>query len=160
MHWRRRAGRDETGQAGVELVGVLPVVALLCALVWQLALAGHAAWAVSSAARAAARASAASCGVAQTMVSGSNAATAFATPAYCSFASASAGPQSSRRHGQPMYVRSCGAHSGGIARPWAAGVGCGAMSAGTLPAPGPPADTAARSAPAGSGSAPPASPPR
>lgn len=58
MHRRWRTGRDETGQAGVELVGVLPVVALLCALLWQLALAGHAAWAVSSAARAAARASA------------------------------------------------------------------------------------------------------
>jgi len=48
--------RGQAGQAGVELVGVLPLVVALCAVVWQLALAGHAAWAVSSAARAAARA--------------------------------------------------------------------------------------------------------
>jgi hypothetical protein len=50
--------RAETGQAGVELVAVLPCALVVCALVWQLALAGHAAWAVSSAARAAARAQA------------------------------------------------------------------------------------------------------
>lgn len=48
----------ERGQASVELVGVLPFCAFVCAVVWQLALAGHAAWAVGSAARAAARAEA------------------------------------------------------------------------------------------------------
>jgi len=48
----------ERGQASVELVGVLPFCVFACALVWQLALAGHAAWAVGSAARAAARAEA------------------------------------------------------------------------------------------------------
>ena len=53
-----RRWRAQTGQAGVELVAVLPFAVLVCALVWQLALAGHAAWAVSSAARAAARAQA------------------------------------------------------------------------------------------------------
>lgn len=55
MRWRRRF-EGQAGQAGVELAGVLPLAALLCALAWQLTLAGHAAWAVSSAARAAARA--------------------------------------------------------------------------------------------------------
>jgi len=42
----------------VELVGVLPFVVFACAVVWQLALAGHATWAAGSAARAAARAEA------------------------------------------------------------------------------------------------------
>lgn len=51
-------GRHEAGQASVELVGVLPLCVFACAVVWQLALAGHAAWAVGSAARAAARAEA------------------------------------------------------------------------------------------------------
>ncbi len=51
--WRR-----SDGQAAVELVGVLPFACLVCAVVWQLALAGHAAWAAGAAARAAARASA------------------------------------------------------------------------------------------------------
>lgn len=50
--------RSERGQASVELVGVLPFCVLACAVVWQLTLAGHAAWAVGSAARAAARAEA------------------------------------------------------------------------------------------------------
>lgn len=50
--------RHQTGQASVELVGVLPLGVLACAVVWQLALAGHAAWSVGSAARAAARAEA------------------------------------------------------------------------------------------------------
>jgi hypothetical protein len=50
--------RDQRGQASVELVGVLPFCVFACAVVWQLALAGHAAWAVGSAARAAARADA------------------------------------------------------------------------------------------------------
>jgi hypothetical protein len=50
--------RDERGQATVELVAVLPLVALLALLAWQGAVAGHAAWMSGSAARAAARASA------------------------------------------------------------------------------------------------------
>ncbi len=48
--------RPEAGQASVELVGVLPLCVVVGAIVWQLALAGSAAWGVSSAARAAARA--------------------------------------------------------------------------------------------------------
>jgi hypothetical protein len=47
---------SENGQASVELVAVLPVVILIGAVVWQLALAGHAAWLTANAARAAARA--------------------------------------------------------------------------------------------------------
>jgi hypothetical protein len=46
----------ERGQASVELVAALPVVLLLGGLVWQLALAGHAAWLTANAARSAARA--------------------------------------------------------------------------------------------------------
>src|SRR5215218_7463287 len=46
----------ERGQASVELVAVLPAVLLIGAVVWQLALAGHAAWLTANAARAAARA--------------------------------------------------------------------------------------------------------
>jgi Flp pilus assembly protein TadG len=50
--------REQRGQAAVELVAVLPfVAAVLCAL-WQLAVFAHTAWAVSGAARAAARAEA------------------------------------------------------------------------------------------------------
>jgi hypothetical protein len=52
MRWAR--GKD--GQAAVELVAVLPCAAALLAALWQLALVGHAAWAASAAARAAARA--------------------------------------------------------------------------------------------------------
>lgn len=55
---RRWCRGGERGQASVELVGALPFCAFACAVVWQLALAGHAAWAVGSAARAAARADA------------------------------------------------------------------------------------------------------
>jgi len=51
LSWRR-----EEGQAAVELVAVLPIVALLAMLLWQLAVAGQAAWLAGSAARAAARA--------------------------------------------------------------------------------------------------------
>jgi hypothetical protein len=51
-------GGDAAGQASVELVAVLPFACLVCAVVWQVVLAGHAAWAAGSAARAAARASA------------------------------------------------------------------------------------------------------
>lgn len=47
---------DEAGQAGLELVALLPLLAVLAALVWQTALAGQALWLAGSAARAAARA--------------------------------------------------------------------------------------------------------
>ena len=47
---------SERGQASVELVAVLPVVLVVGAVVWQLALVGHAAWLTANAARAAARA--------------------------------------------------------------------------------------------------------
>ena len=48
----------EHGQASVELVGTLPAVLLVGLVVWQLALAGHAAWLCAHAARVAARAEA------------------------------------------------------------------------------------------------------
>jgi hypothetical protein len=50
--------RRERGQATVELVGVLPVVALLGLLCWQAVVAGQTMWLSGAAARAAARASA------------------------------------------------------------------------------------------------------
>jgi hypothetical protein len=50
----RRA--TESGQASVELVAVLPLVALVTLALWQLAVAGQAAWLSGAAARAAARA--------------------------------------------------------------------------------------------------------
>ena len=50
--------RDDSGQASVELVALLPLLAVLLALAWQAVLAGHAAWAATAAARAAARAAA------------------------------------------------------------------------------------------------------
>src|SRR4051794_4971567 len=50
--------RDESGQAAVELVALLPLLAAMLALCWQAVLAGHAARAVGAAARAAARAAA------------------------------------------------------------------------------------------------------
>jgi len=53
-----RPWRGTEGQAAAELVALLPLAALLLAVAWQLALAGHAEWAAGSAARAAARASA------------------------------------------------------------------------------------------------------
>src|SRR5438309_9235722 len=46
----------ERGQASVELLGTLPAVLLVAALVWQLALAGNTAWLCANAARAGARA--------------------------------------------------------------------------------------------------------
>jgi TadE-like protein len=46
----------EGGQASVELVAVLPFVLATVAVVWQMALAGHALWLCSNAARVAARA--------------------------------------------------------------------------------------------------------
>jgi type II secretory pathway component PulK len=49
---------EERGQASVELVAVLPVVMLVGAVVWQLALAGQTAWLTANAARVAARAEA------------------------------------------------------------------------------------------------------
>ena len=52
----RRAGPDCGGQASAEMVAVLPLVVLVAAIVWQLALAGYAAWMTAHAARAAARA--------------------------------------------------------------------------------------------------------
>ncbi len=48
--------RDESGQASVELVALLPVIVVLLAGVWQAVLAGQAIWAAGAAARAAARA--------------------------------------------------------------------------------------------------------
>jgi type IV secretory pathway TrbD component len=51
-----RAG--ELGQATIELVALLPLMAVLGALLWQAVVAGQAIWFVGSAARAAARASA------------------------------------------------------------------------------------------------------
>ena len=47
---------SERGQASVELVAVLPAVLVVGAVVWQLVLAGHAAWMCAHAARAGARA--------------------------------------------------------------------------------------------------------
>lgn len=48
--------KSETGQASVELIAAVPLVLLVGAVAWQLALAGHAAWMSAHAARAAARA--------------------------------------------------------------------------------------------------------
>jgi hypothetical protein len=48
----------ECGQATVELVALLPLVAVLAAVMWQSVLAGQAVWLAGSAARAAARAGA------------------------------------------------------------------------------------------------------
>ena len=47
---------DQSGQAAVELVALLPVLVALLAGVWQAALLGHASWSAGAAARAAARA--------------------------------------------------------------------------------------------------------
>jgi Flp pilus assembly protein TadG len=51
-----RRSRGQAGQATVEFVALLPVIAVLVAAIWQAALAGHAVWAATVAARAAARA--------------------------------------------------------------------------------------------------------
>ena len=48
--------RSSRGQATVELVALLPLLAVLAAGVWQAAVAGHAVWAAGAAARAASRA--------------------------------------------------------------------------------------------------------
>lgn len=50
--------RSSSGQASVELVALLPLIALLAAVLWQLVVAGHTAWMVATAAQAAARAEA------------------------------------------------------------------------------------------------------
>jgi hypothetical protein len=54
LAWSRIAAQG--GQAAVELVALLPILAALLAALWQAALAGHAVWAATTAARAAARA--------------------------------------------------------------------------------------------------------
>jgi len=55
--FRTRPGaRSARGQATVEVVALLPLIAALLAALWQLTLAGHAAWSAAAAARAAARA--------------------------------------------------------------------------------------------------------
>lgn len=50
--------RAEHGQASVELIALLPLVAVLAAVLWQGVVAGQAVWLAGSAARAAARADA------------------------------------------------------------------------------------------------------
>jgi hypothetical protein len=55
---RSRDGKGELGQASVELVALLPLIALLAALLWQAVVAGQAIWVSGAAARAAARAGA------------------------------------------------------------------------------------------------------
>jgi hypothetical protein len=49
---------NQSGQAAVEFVALLPLAALVLAAGWQLVVAGHAVWSTGAAARAAARASA------------------------------------------------------------------------------------------------------
>src|SRR4051794_10234128 len=49
---------SDDGQAAVEFVALLPLLALLAALLWQAAVAGQAIWLASAAARGAARAEA------------------------------------------------------------------------------------------------------
>src|SRR3954463_16101053 len=51
-----RSARSARGQASVELLGAMPAVLLVAALVWELALAGQTAWLCANAARAGARA--------------------------------------------------------------------------------------------------------
>jgi len=53
-----RARTRERGQATVEFVALLPLIAVLAGLLWQAVVAGQAIWLAGSAARAAARASA------------------------------------------------------------------------------------------------------
>lgn len=53
-----RRSRAEQGQATIELAALLPLMAVLAALLWQAVVAGQAVWLAGSAARAAARASA------------------------------------------------------------------------------------------------------
>lgn len=58
MSSRRASSGGEAGQAAVELVALLPLLAVLVALMWQAVVAGQAVWLAGSAARAAARAAA------------------------------------------------------------------------------------------------------
>jgi hypothetical protein len=51
-----RGHERQRGQASIELVAAIPVILLIGAIAWQLALAGHAAWLAANAARAGARA--------------------------------------------------------------------------------------------------------
>jgi pilus assembly protein CpaE len=53
-----RNQRAQEGQATVEFLGLLPVLALVALLAWQVAVAGQAAWLAAGAAREAARAQA------------------------------------------------------------------------------------------------------
>jgi hypothetical protein len=53
-----RFRRSESGQATVEFVALLPVMAVVAFALWQAMVAGQAAWLAGSSARAAARASA------------------------------------------------------------------------------------------------------
>ncbi|HEX2087498.1 MAG TPA: hypothetical protein VHF89_17575 [Solirubrobacteraceae bacterium] len=58
---RRTAARPlgaDAGQATVELVALLPLIAVVALGAWQVAVAGHSIWAAGAAARAAARAEA------------------------------------------------------------------------------------------------------
>jgi hypothetical protein len=48
--------RCQSGQASVEAVALVPLVALVAAVAWQLVLTGHSLWLCANAARAAARA--------------------------------------------------------------------------------------------------------
>jgi hypothetical protein len=50
--------RSDSGQASVEMVAALPLVVLVAAVAWQLAIAGYSTWACANAARVAARAEA------------------------------------------------------------------------------------------------------
>ena len=52
----RRTLLSERGQTTVELVALLPAIALACAIAWQLVVAGETAWLAAHAARVAARA--------------------------------------------------------------------------------------------------------
>jgi pilus assembly protein CpaE len=54
----REPHHRQSGQVTVEFVAIVPVVLLVGAVAWQLALAGHTAWLTAHAARAAARADA------------------------------------------------------------------------------------------------------
>ena len=58
MDLRAHEPRGERGQASVEFVALLPLLAVVAGLLWQAVVAGQAVWLAGSAARAAARASA------------------------------------------------------------------------------------------------------
>nr|MBA2349091.1 hypothetical protein [Solirubrobacterales bacterium] len=49
-------GGGQRGQASVELVALLPILAVLCAVGWQMVVAGQTVWLAGTAARGAARA--------------------------------------------------------------------------------------------------------